>query len=184
MTESAARGERASHDRALLADPLPLTEAQEGLWYVQRLDPANPVLNTGQYLDIRGAFDREAFRSAVAVAMGECEALAVRIEEGPDGPRQSVDPDARAALQIVELAGHSDPAAAAQAWMQHDMQTPLDPARDPLAAQVLFVLSPAHHLWYQRIHHLVIDGYGTALLTSRILDLYNSEGVRRRSDPV
>ena len=28
---------------------------------------------------------------------------------------------------------------------------------------MLFVLGDEHYLWYQRVHHVVIDGYGTAL---------------------
>ena len=37
----------------------PLTEAQSGLWFAQRLDPANPIFNTAHYLDIRGDLDVE-----------------------------------------------------------------------------------------------------------------------------
>src|SRR5690606_23621668 len=62
----------------------------------------------------------------------------------------------------------------AMALIQRDMGTAVDPRRDALAAQVLFLLGPDHHIWYQRIHHLVIDGYGTTLLTSRIADLYRA----------
>ena len=43
----------------------PLTEAQSGLWFAQRLDPANPIFNTAHYLDIRGDLDVEAFHAAV-----------------------------------------------------------------------------------------------------------------------
>ena len=161
----------------------PLTEAQEGLWYAQRIDPANPIFNTGQYLEIIGDLDLEVFRSAVAQASAESDALAIRVVEGAGGPVQSVDERRRPALDIVDLRGESDPAGAAQARMRADMTSPLDPSRDALAAQMLFVLDDQRYFWYQRIHHIAIDGYGTALLTRRIIDLYTASAEHRPAPP-
>ena len=51
------------------ADPAttwPLTEPQEGLWYAQALDPANPVFNPGQLVELRGPLDLDAFARAHA----------------------------------------------------------------------------------------------------------------------
>ncbi|HLV07086.1 MAG TPA: condensation domain-containing protein, partial [Croceibacterium sp.] len=69
---------------------VPLTEAQSGLWYAQRLDPANPTFNTGQYLDLRGPLDVEALGAAVDRAGEEAEALSLRFIDAPEGPLQLV----------------------------------------------------------------------------------------------
>ncbi|WP_283178372.1 condensation domain-containing protein [Gemmobacter sp. 24YEA27] len=66
-------------------DTRPLTEAQEGLWYFQALDPANPILNTGQYLELTGAADLAALREAVARTVQETEALHLRFRAAPAG---------------------------------------------------------------------------------------------------
>jgi len=168
------------------APDLPLTEAQEGLWYAQRLDPGNPVFNTGQYIAFRGPLDVEAFRAAVDGAVAEAESLALRIRTAPDGALaapdgvmtssggavQRVDPALRPWLEVVDLSAEHDAPAAARAAMARDMATPADPARGGLAAERLYRLSPDHHLWYQRAHHLVLDGYGTELLVRRTAALY------------
>jgi enterobactin synthetase component F len=156
------------------AEGWPLTEAQAGIWYAQRLDPSNPVFATAQYVDIRGPLHRTAFEDAVHQAMDEADALAIRVIDDPQGPRQIVDPERRARLVIRDLRADTDPIAAAREAMRADLRTPLDPARDPLAAQWLFIIDDDHHLWYQRLHHLVTDGFGTALLSARICDLYSS----------
>ncbi|MHB1328362.1 MAG: amino acid adenylation domain-containing protein [Gemmatimonadales bacterium] len=153
-------------------DTVPLTEAQAGLWYAQRLDPLNPVFNTGQAVDLIGPLDLEAFQQAVDGVLSEADGLAVRIVEGADGPVQQVDEGARAALCVVDLSAEPDPLGAARAWMLRDLNQPVDLSTDAPVAEVLFVLGAEHHLWYQRIHHVVIDGYGTALLTKRIADCY------------
>ncbi|GAB4071589.1 amino acid adenylation domain-containing protein [Ancylobacter sonchi] len=155
----------------------PLTEAQSGLWYAQRLDPANPLFNTGQYIELVGALDLDAFRSAVTTAVEEAEALALRVVDAAEGPRQLLEPSRRPRLEVVDVSGAADPLAAAEADIARDMATPIDPTRDPLAAERLFMLGPQRFVWQQRIHHLAIDGYGMILLTQRAADLYNA---RRR----
>lgn len=144
-----------------------LTEAQEGLWYAQALDPANPILNTGQYLDLRGPLDLPALREALRRTIDETETLHLRIADGPDGPRQWVDPGHLAANE-VDLGARPDPEAEALARMRADSARPLDLSAEPLAAFTLFVLGPERCLLYERIHHLAIDGYGMVLVTNRI----------------
>ncbi len=152
----------------------PLTQAELGLWYAQHVDPGNPVFNTGQYLDIRGPLDAEAFRLAVDTVMREADALATRVVATGAVPARVIDERLRPLLQRVDLRSSTSAEADAHAWMTRDMATPIDPSRDALAVQVLFTLSPDRHLWYQRIHHLAIDGYGTALLVGRVCDLYRA----------
>jgi len=154
---------------------LPLTEAQAGLWYAQRLDPANPVYNTGDVLDLRGPLDVEAFRAAVDGALGEADVLAIRVVETADGVWQEVREDARPRMMIEDLRARPDAEDEARTRMRRDLETPVDPSRDPLAATRLFILGPERHLWYLRIHHLATDAYGTALLIRRVCERYAAE---------
>src|SRR5690606_6208135 len=85
----------------------PLTEAQEGLWYAQALDPENPILNTGQYLDLRGSLDLPALQEALARTIAEAQALHLRFRMGEDGPEQWLSPRGIAA-QLVDLRAHPD----------------------------------------------------------------------------
>ncbi len=155
-------------------ETFPLAEAQAGLWYAQRLDPANPLFNTGQYIELAGPLDRPAFEAALAQAVAEADALALALIDDPAGPRQRIDPARRPVLEVIDLSHEADPFAAAQADIARDMATPVDPVRDRLAAERLFVLGPVRHIWQQRVHHLAIDGYGMILLTQRVAELYNA----------
>jgi enterobactin synthetase component F len=152
----------------------PLTEAQTGLWYAQRIDPANPILNTGQYLDLAGPLDVSLFEQAFARAASEIDVLALRFEETRDGVRQRVDEAQRPVLAVVDMSREADPLAAALAVMAADTSTPLDPTRDKLSAFHLYRLGPGRHLFYERIHHLAIDGYGIVLVTNRVAELYSA----------
>lgn len=167
---------RCAGNRAPLSEAagqaLPLTEAQEGLWFAQQIDPGNPLFNTGQYLEFHGPLDIAAFRAAVDGMVAEADCLALRIQEAPGRPVQHADPSLRPWLEVVDLSAAPEPLAAARAAMLRDMATPVDPARGGLAAEWLYRLSPTHHLWYQRAHHLALDGYGTELLVHRVAALY------------
>ena len=152
---------------------LPISEAQEGLWYAQRLDPGNPVFNTGHYLHLRGPLDTDAFRDAVDATVAEADSLALRIRDAGGGAVvQRVDPALRPWLEVVDMSAEPDPSGAALAAMADDMARPVALEAGPLAAQRLFRLSDTHHLWYNRAHHLVLDGFGADLLIRRAATLY------------
>lgn len=156
----------------------PLTEAQEGLWYAQRLDPANPIFNPAHCTTLRSPLDVPRFEQAVNQALAEAESLSLHFEDRPDGPAQRIDPARAPRLEIRDLRTLSETQAHAQAnrWIQDDLHRPVDPARDPLSRQVLFLCGPALALWYQRVHHLAADGYGMALIEGRAIRLYRALG--------
>ena len=150
----------------------PLTEAQSGLWYAQQLDPANPSFNCGHALWMAGPLDLAVFAQAADQAAAECGSLSLALHDTPDGPRQWQDPARLPRLQIVDLSRQADAQEQAMAAMAQDMRTPLRLTQDALAVQRLYRLGPAQHCWYQRAHHLSSDGYGMALWSQRLADLY------------
>jgi len=150
----------------------PLTEAQAGLWYAQRLASDNPAFNTAHALWIDGSLDIEAFARAADQAMRETPALCLRMRETADGPRQWIDPAHLPRLSVIDLSAEADPEAAAREAMTRDRHTPVDPSRDRLALQCLYLLGGDRAVWYLRVHHLATDGYGMALLTERACALY------------
>lgn len=151
----------------------PLAEAQSGLWFAQRMAPDNPAFNTAHALWIEGELDVAAFVRAANRAAQEAGAFALRFEDtAADGPRQWVDPAHVPSLAVELLCSGPDPRAAAQAAMQRDRLTPVDPRRDRVAQQRLYVLGADRHVWYLRVHHLATDGYGMALFSERVCGLY------------
>ncbi|WP_344926145.1 amino acid adenylation domain-containing protein, partial [Streptosporangium carneum] len=151
------------------ADVLALTGAQLGVWYAQRLDPADPSFNVGQYVELCGPLDLELFGRAVRIGIGEAQALNVRIVDGPDGPWQVLGEGPAWTLDVVR----SDPQDALRA-MREDLATPVDVLRGPLFAQVLYEVGHQRYLWYQRFHHIVMDGYSFTLLAGRIAQVYTA----------
>lgn len=152
---------------------MPLTEAQEGLWYAQALDPENPILNTGQFLDLRGPIDLSALQMALTRTIAETDALRLRFDSGPGGPRQWLTEDSTTTT-VVDLSDQPSSKAKAMAQMHADSNHPLDLAKEPIAAFTIYILGRDRCLLYERIHHLAIDGYGMVLVTNRIGQHYSA----------
>jgi nonribosomal peptide synthetase MxcG len=152
----------------------PLSAAQHGIWLGQQFDRHSPVYNAGECIEIRGPVDRAIFEAAVRQAVREAEALHARFVPGEDGPRQLFRPEQDWPLHVVDLSGAPDPWQAAQEWMREDLSWPVDLGRGPLFAEALFKAAPDRFFWYQRVHHIALDGYGFSLLARRVAELYTA----------
>ncbi|SEH01269.1 Condensation domain-containing protein [Nonomuraea solani] len=119
------------------AGPLmPLTGAQAGIWFAQRLDPANPVYNTAGRVDLRGPLDAAVFERALARCLAEAEPLRLRFTEEPAQYLREYD-SLRGSLTVLDLRGEADPEAAADAWMRADLRTPVAEAWRPYVGGVI-----------------------------------------------
>ncbi len=153
---------------------LPLSAAQTGMWFAQRLDPANPVYVGGQFVEIHGPVDREIFEAALRRAVRETDALRTRFTDGPEGPLQVVDADPDWTLHLQDFRDASDPQAAAEQWMWDDMSRPVELAEALPFAFGLLTVGAERSLWYFRCHHIALDGFGGALVVRRVAELYSS----------
>lgn len=153
----------------------PLSGAQSGIWYAQQLDPSNPMYNTGEYVEIDGPIDPVTFENALRQAVQEAESLHVRFEEDAEGPWQVTNANASAwSYAYFDLSQQISPTRTAQTWMNEDLAKPCDLTKGPLFTEALFKIKEDRFIWYQRIHHIVIDGYGFSLLTKRVAQLYTA----------
>ncbi|MGW3228243.1 amino acid adenylation domain-containing protein [Kitasatospora sp. NPDC001095] len=154
---------------------IPLLAAQSAIWYAQALDPASPVYNTGDAVEITGPLDEDRFEQALRQAVEEAQALSAVVVTGPDGtPRQRLRPGRRWPLHRLDLRAAADPAAEAETWMRADLARPADLAEGPLFAHALIRLAEGRRLWYRRIHHLAVDAYALTLLGERVSALYTA----------
>ena len=160
----------------------PLTEAQEGLWYAQALDRANPIFNCGQYIELLGPLDVARFTHAFDAAVAQSPALRLRVGLEGGAPRQWLA-EAGPLLEVVDLSGADDPESEAQARMRADSGRAVDLAQEQAGHFVLYLLGQERAFWYERIHHLGTDGFGIVLLTNRVGELYSAEETGKTPSP-
>ena len=155
-------------------NPLPLSDAQLGIWFAQTIDPSSPAFNLAEYLEIGGPIDATLFETALRQVVNETEALRVRFVSGADGPRQVIGAPPDWSMAFIDVSAAADPQAAAEQWMKADLATPTDLTHGPFPDVALFKAAPDRFYWYSRYHHIVMDGFGFALLARRVADVYTA----------
>ncbi|WP_175397089.1 amino acid adenylation domain-containing protein [Paenibacillus xylanilyticus] len=153
----------------------PMSAAQSGIWFAQQLHPDNPMYNTGEYVVIHGSVDIKQFEQSVRQTVSEAESLNMIYGENEHFPWQSLNQNHDDwPFHVLDVRGEQDPHAAAMAWMQRDLACPVDLATGPVFTEALFEVDERCFYWYQRVHHIAIDGYGVSLITRRVASLYTA----------
>jgi amino acid adenylation domain-containing protein len=115
-----------------------------------------------------------AVRAGTPPVLAESEALRVHLLEDAGSPRLVVNQLDDWSMPLIDFSHHVNPQAAADAWMRSDLVQVVDLARPPLFLYALLKIDSEHFYWYQRYHHIIIDGYGGWLIAQRVADLYTA----------
>lgn len=162
---------------------MPLSSAQAGIWYAQQLHPDNPMYNTGEYVVIQGHVDAACFEASLRQAVAEAESLNMVFGENEQGPWQAPNGGSEEwPFHVIDVRNEPEPNEAAWSWMKRDMEQTVNLAVGPLFGEALFRISDDCYYWYQRVHHIAIDGYGVSLLARRVAQLYTAMVDGRAND--
>ncbi|HEX5715478.1 MAG TPA: condensation domain-containing protein, partial [Thermoanaerobaculia bacterium] len=188
LADLAARVEAALRDGVSLLTPplvpqpreesIPLSFAQQRLWFIDRLEPASSLYNIPVALRVEGPLDS----AVLALCLGEIERrhepLRTVFALADGAPVQVIQPAAPFVLPVVDLSGLPERAREelALALAGEEAGRPFDLARGPLLRGVLLRLAPPgrqmDHIATLTMHHIVSDGWSIGLLVREITSLY------------
>lgn len=151
---------------------LPLSFAQERLWFVQQFDPENTAYNVSSALRLRGTLDQEALHRALSGILTRHESLRTSFHKNEHGqPEIRVHESDRAALAFIELAGTSDEESEALEKISTLVAKPFDLTTPPLQF-CLFHLADDDHILALVTHHLVCDRWSVMVFMRELAQLY------------
>ena len=148
-----------------------LTNSQLLIWTGQALHPDAPLYNMVLSFTIEGRLDLHRFRSALQTLLDGSDILRTVIHSDRGEPAQHVLPPFSYDLEVVDLSGWEDSAAALPNWTAERARRPFD-LKTILFDTALVRVAPERHVWYLNQHHLITDGWSTALLYRIVADLY------------
>ncbi|MEN0139092.1 MAG: amino acid adenylation domain-containing protein, partial [Rhodococcus sp. (in: high G+C Gram-positive bacteria)] len=163
-------------------EPIPLSAAQRATWFAQQLEPRVPIF-IAQYVEFSGALDMDLLRQETVEAAREFESPFLKVYDVDGRPLQYVDHRTDTSIAYVDFRTEADPVAAAHEWMERDYVTPIDLSVDRLVETSILQTGDAHFLWYSRIHHVALDGYGAMTMLRRIAHRYSAKVAGREPDP-
>ena len=111
---------------------LPLSFAQQRLWFLDQIDSGSAEYNLPMPLGM-GDVDASALRAALGAMVARHEVLRTRLVAGEDGvPFQVIDPPSAFPLPVADVSGAADPRRAVRELLAADAAAPFDLAAGPL----------------------------------------------------
>ncbi|WP_071608958.1 enterobactin synthase subunit F [Entomohabitans teleogrylli] len=158
------------------AHSLPLVAAQPGIWMADKLSERPASWSVAHFVELNGHVDAGLLARAIVCGMAEADTLRMRHAELDGVPRQWVDEQFQfQAPQIIDLRAVADPQAAARRRMQDDLSQDLRLSqRREMYYHCLMRVGEQRWFWYQRYHHLVVDGFSFTAITRRIAVIYSA----------
>lgn len=155
---------------------LPLVAAQPGIWMAEKLSDLPSAWSVAHYVELNGELDAALLAKAVAIGMQQADTLQMRFTEENGEVWQWIDPEHTfGEPTIADLRDQPDPHHAALALMQADLRQNLRAdSGKPLAFHQLIRIDDTRWYWYQRYHHLLVDGFSFPAITRQIAAIYRA----------
>jgi amino acid adenylation domain-containing protein len=157
-----------------LTGPVPLSFAQERLWFLQQLEPDNTFYNIINALCLDGALDRAALAAAFEEILRRHDALRTTFPADGGQPWQHIAPPGPLAIPLVDLSGLPSEwrEAEVERWIRQEADRPFKLAEEPLVRIHLFYLGGDTHVLLLNMHHIVFDGWSIGVLIEEFTALY------------
>lgn len=155
---------------------LPLVAAQPGIWMAERLSTLPGAWSVAHYVELRGALDPALLGKVIVAGLQQADTLSLRFEEQEGEVWQWVAAERTfAEPPIIDLRTTPDPHRAATERMQADLAQDLRvDGGNPLVCHQLLRVGDDRWYWYQRYHHLLVDGFSFPAITRQIAAIYRA----------
>jgi amino acid adenylation domain-containing protein len=174
LLEATLAAPRPAPDVALApARDAPLSFAQERLWFLDQMQPGNPVYNVLSAHRLSGTLDAAAMERALGQVVRRHEALRTTFPAVDGTPVQVAAPFTGFRLAVEDAAGLDDDALMRRA--ADEAARPFDLARGPLFRATLLRISDDDHLLLTAMHHIVSDGWSMRVLFRELVAHYAAE---------
>ncbi|HWM91848.1 MAG TPA: amino acid adenylation domain-containing protein [Thermoanaerobaculia bacterium] len=151
---------------------IPLSFAQERVWFLTQLSPGNWAYNFQFSVRFRGPLRPAVLEASLSEVIRRHEVLRTTFPAVDGRPAQLVHPPWRAEIPIVDLRLAPEREALANQLVQQEIRKPFDLERLPLLRWLLIRLGDEDHLLLQVEHHFVHDGWSLAVFLREVKELY------------
>lgn len=155
---------------------MPLSFAQQRLWFLEQFEPGNPMYNIPLALRLHGELQVAALQRALQEIVRRHESLRTTFTAVAGEPVQHIAANRQIPLVITDL--QALPAAQREAEAQRlgrqRIRAPFDFVNGPLIRFELFRLQPDEHLLLMPMHHIISDGWSLGIITRELGVLYNA----------
>jgi amino acid adenylation domain-containing protein len=151
---------------------LPLSFAQQRLWFLAQIEGVSEAYHIPMGLRLRGKLDRQALRRSLDRIVQRHEALRTTFKRAGDAPVQVIASKSHFALEEHELSDRTEGALELQQRIREEATRPFDLERGPLIRGQLLRLREDDHVLLITMHHIVSDGWSIGIFINELSALY------------
>jgi amino acid adenylation domain-containing protein len=156
---------------------LPLSFAQQRLWFINRLEPHSSAYNIATAIRLRGALDINAMKYALTEIVRRHEALRTRFSDIEGTPVQIIETDPHIDFPVEDLKGIERKDAQEELikrLLQEEAQTAFDLGNGGLLRTRLLAIAEQEHILAITMHHIVSDGWSIEIFIREFISLYEA----------
>jgi amino acid adenylation domain-containing protein/non-ribosomal peptide synthase protein (TIGR01720 family) len=160
--------------------PIPLSFAQQRLWFLDQMEPGTPAYNIPLALRLHGPLNTSALEQSLNAIVARHEVLRTTFATHDGQPSQLIAPSLFLPLDVHELQA-ADSELEARRLATAEAARPFDLSHGPLVRAQLLQLAPADHVLLLNIHHIAADGWSIGVLVRELAAHY--QAARQSSAP-
>jgi amino acid adenylation domain-containing protein len=155
---------------------IPLSFAQQRLWFLDQLQPGTAAYNIPAALRLHGILHIDVMERVFSELVRRHEALRTTFQTVDGDAWQVIAPPAAFTLPLTDLISAPVESREAEALRlaQQEAQRPFDLGRGPLLRVRLLRIKELHHVLLLTMHHIVTDGWSMGIMVREIARLYEA----------
>lgn len=157
-------------------DALPLSFAQQRLWFLAQLEPDNLFYNIFGAVRLQGHLNQRALEQSFNEILYRHEVLRTTFKTVKGQPVAVVSPATPLHLPVIDISEipRSQREANVRQLVLAEAQTPLALSISPLLRVKLLRLSESEHVVLLTMHHIASDGWSRSVLVRELAALYQA----------
>ena len=156
--------------------PLPLSFAQQRLWFLDQLEPGSAAYNLRVAIRLTGEMNREALGWSLQEIIRRHEALRTSFASHEGNAVQIIAPDLKLDIEEIDLRCNSAEQRdfECKRLVRQEAVTPFDLTRAPLLRVKLLRLEEKESVLLATMHHIVSDGWSMGIMVTEFTRLYEA----------
>jgi len=154
----------------------PLSFAQQRLWFLDQLEPQNPLYNVPYIVRLQGPMKADLLEQSLNEILQRHESLRTRFEESNGEPVQIVERIERMPFSRADLSNIAPESRLIEArrLAKEEAKRPFDLRVAPLVRGLLVKLADDDHALVVNMHHIITDRWSFGVLSQELANLYEA----------
>jgi amino acid adenylation domain-containing protein len=162
--------------RAPRHENLPLSFAQQRLWFLDQLQPNNPVYNVAHIVRMAGSLNVSSLEKSLNEIVSRHDTLRTSFQTVNDQPVQVITPALTLPLSFKDLTSlpELERESEARRLATEEVKRPFQLSTGPLLRAALFKLNDDDHVLVLNTHHIISDRWSLGVLSEELAALYEA----------